>query len=85
MGQKRANAWGLYDLHGNVWEWVWDWYGPYTKEPQHNPTGPEEGSIRVIRGGSWYNVAGSCRSAIRYRIDPGIRDGHLGFRLARRV
>lgn len=85
VGQKRANAWGLYDLHGNVWEWVWDWYGPYTKEPQHNPTGPEEGSIRVIRGGSWYNVAGSCRSAIRYRIDPGIRDGHLGFRLARRV
>lgn len=85
VGQKRANAWGLHDLHGNVWEWVRDWYGPYSKESQRNPSGPETGSRRVIRGGSWYFVAEYCRSACRRGLGPGSRADDLGFRLARRV
>ncbi|MCP4410388.1 MAG: formylglycine-generating enzyme family protein, partial [Gammaproteobacteria bacterium] len=83
--QKRANVWGLHDMHGNVWEWVQDWYERYSKEFQHDPSGPEQGSSRVIRGGGWYYDAGRCRSAFRVRGDPGYRDGDLGFRLARRV
>ena len=85
VGEKRANAWGLHDLHGNVWEWVRDWYGPYSKESQRNPSGPETGSVRVIRGGSWNGDAGGCRSAFRDWGDPGYRNDDLGFRLARRV
>jgi formylglycine-generating enzyme required for sulfatase activity len=85
VGEKKPNAWGLYDLHGNVWEWVQDWYGDYSKESQTNPSGPEQGSGRVFRGGSWGRGAGACRSASRYGNDPGYRSGHLGFRLARRV
>lgn len=85
VGQKRANAWGLHDVHGNVWEWVRDWYGAYSKEPQRNPSGSETGSFRVVRGGSWSVEAGYCRSAIRDWLDPGHRDRLLGFRLARRV
>ena len=85
VGEKRANAWGLYDLHGHVWEWVQDWYGAYSKESQQNPSGPESGSDRVFRGGSWGLVAVLCRSAYRSRGDPGIRSRDLGFRLARRV
>jgi formylglycine-generating enzyme required for sulfatase activity len=85
VGQKKPNAWGLHDMHGNVWEWVQDWLGDYSKEPQHNPSGPETGSYRVIRGGSWGDDAGSCRSAYRDDWRPGDRGGSLGFRLARRV
>ncbi len=85
VGEKRTNAWGLHDVHGNVWEWVRDWYGSYSKESQRNPTGPETGSRRVFRGGSWNSVAENCRSAVRYRNDPGRRHNGLGFRLARRV
>jgi formylglycine-generating enzyme required for sulfatase activity len=83
VGEKQPNAWGLCDLHGNVWEWVQDWYGDYPSEPQSDPSGPESGSARVIRGGSWSGDAGDCRSAIRYWFDPGIRGSNLGFRLAR--
>ena len=83
VDEKQANAWGLHDLHGNVWEWVQDWYGAYSGEPQHDPSGPETGSDRVIRGGSWDDDAGNCRSACRYGHDPGFRDHGLGFRLAR--
>jgi sulfatase modifying factor 1 len=71
-------------MHGNVWEWVQDWFGDYSKEPQHNPSGLEQGSLRVIRGGSWGRVAGYCRSAYRYWGAPGRRRDLLGFRLARR-
>ncbi len=84
VGQKRPNAWGLYDLHGNVWEWCSDWYSGdyYANSPLEDPTGPESGSIRVYRGGSWDFTARSCRSAYRYGYWPGYRLHYLGFRVA---
>jgi formylglycine-generating enzyme required for sulfatase activity len=85
VGKKRPNDWYLYDMHGNVWEWVQDWFGDYSKEPQHNPSGPEQGSVRVVCGGGWGSVAGRCRSAARSGFAPGFRIRALGFRLARRV
>ncbi len=68
VGQKKPNPWGLYDIHGNVWEWVSDWYSAdyYTSGPKANPTGPKEGSVRLLRGGGWTDNAHWCRSAIRY-------------------
>ena len=85
VGEKRPNVWGLYDMHGLVWEWVGDWYGPYSADARLNPSGPESGSTRVLRGGSWNDGAGNCRSSIRLRYAPGRRDRCVGFRLARQV
>ncbi|MCB1813027.1 MAG: SUMF1/EgtB/PvdO family nonheme iron enzyme, partial [Candidatus Competibacteraceae bacterium] len=85
IGTRKANAWGLYDMHGNVWEWVYDWYESYSQSAQSNPSGPAEGSNRVFRGGGWINDADYCRSAVRGRSDPGGRSSGLGFRVARRV
>jgi formylglycine-generating enzyme required for sulfatase activity len=82
VGQKKPNAWGLYDVHGNVFEWCSDRLGEYPKGAVSDPAGPEEGSPRVIRGGSWQYEAANCRSADRDRDDPSIRVSDLGFRVA---
>ena len=78
------NAWGLYDMHGNVYEWVQDWYGDYPAGPVTDPTGPATGNDRVLRGGSWSGDARDTRSANRGSFYyPGYRDGDIGFRVAR--
>jgi formylglycine-generating enzyme required for sulfatase activity len=82
VGQLKPNAWGLYDMHGNVMEWVQDWYGRYAAEPVTDPPGPPSGTHRMRRGGAWNNAAAICRSANRYSV-PGFRDDFLGFRLVR--
>ena len=82
VGSYPPNAWGLHDMHGNVWEWCADRYGDYPKGPITDPRGPEVGSDCVLRGGSWIYVAALCRSAYRSRFDPSPRDYWSGFRLA---
>jgi formylglycine-generating enzyme required for sulfatase activity len=84
VGEKKPNAWGLYDVHGNVWEWCQDRYdgGYYAKSPMDDPTGPTGGSDRVLRGGGWNIPAGYCRSAFRRRGRPGNRYVSLGLRVS---
>jgi formylglycine-generating enzyme required for sulfatase activity len=80
---KGASPYGLLDMAGNVWEWCEDWYDSdyYKKSLQKNPTGPESGTSRVLRGGGWVNSADVIRCAYRYDIDPSYRNGDVGFRL----
>jgi formylglycine-generating enzyme required for sulfatase activity len=83
VGQKQPNAWGLYDMHGNVWEWVQDWYGNYSSAEQVDPTGPSSGTDRVLRGGSWYNRAEYSRVSFRYSYEPSVMYVNFGFRCVR--
>jgi formylglycine-generating enzyme required for sulfatase activity len=82
VGSYPSNAWGLNDMHGNVWEWCSDWYDAYPSSAQTNPTGPSSGSLRVYRGGSLSTSAQYCRSAFRNYNVPSISYYFIGFRLA---
>ena len=81
-GEKQANALGLFDMHGNVWEWVADRYGSYSDGAQTDPLGPSSGATRVFRGGGWNDGAHYCRSAPRESFAPTFRFYIIGFRLA---
>lgn len=87
VGQKTPNAWGFYDMCGNVYEWVSDYYDSYPKEATTNPAGPDKGDFRVLRGGCWTSDPKQCRSAFRCRVDAGgaakdAKPVFVGFRVA---
>ena len=85
VGQKKPNPWGLYDMHGNVWEWCSDWEGDYPLRATTDPAGPVTGAQRIYRGGGWNTPARICRSAFRSGRGPSSRGSNLGFRVAMSV
>jgi formylglycine-generating enzyme required for sulfatase activity len=80
VGKKRANAFGLYDTLGSVWQWVADWYGNYVYGAQSDPSGAGSGQTRALRGGSFYNNVRDARVSLRGRNDPGLRNVNFGLR-----
>jgi formylglycine-generating enzyme required for sulfatase activity len=87
VGQKQPNAWGLYDMYGNVWEWCQDWYNRdyYASGPAADPAGPEEGAHKVLRGGSWGANTAYTRSSVRIGFFPNQKNSYYGFRVVREV
>lgn len=85
VGQKEPNELGLYDMSGNVWEWVNDWFDFYTDSPKVNPKGPENGDFRIVKGGSWFGYIGGSRVSCRGSDDPSNKRSYIGFRIARSV
>jgi hypothetical protein len=81
VGKKSPNPWGLYDMHGNVWQWCEDWMGAYPENTVIDPTGPPSGTERIMRGGSWESGAFGCRSAVRGYESPKENGWTLGFRV----
>src|ERR1019366_1092535 len=81
VGSFPANAWGLHDMHGNLFQWCEDWYGDYPQKDVVGPQGPDKGDYRVLRGGSWRDLPPVCRSASRVRDVPSDRSDNIGFRL----
>ncbi len=78
---KKPNAWGIYDMHGNLWEWCLDWYGAYPEHALSDPSGPLHGVERVCRGGSWFSGKGGVRCADRDHVPPDYVNSSLGFRI----
>jgi formylglycine-generating enzyme required for sulfatase activity len=82
VGQKRPNAWGLHDMHGNVWEWSQDWFAPYPPGDLTDPVGPTQGELKVFRGGGWNQAAKFARCSNRFMMAPAMGIHFVGFRVA---
>jgi formylglycine-generating enzyme required for sulfatase activity len=85
VGKMEPNELGLYDMSGNVWEWVYDWFDFYTDTPKINPTGPKDGDFKIVKGGSWFGYIGGSRVACRGSDDQSNKRSYIGFRVAKSV